>query len=376
MSNNGTLIHYGELALKKKNRGRFIRQLAENIEKKAGGKVSIYEGRLYMEGGNPNVLKDVFGISWYAPGYKVERGMNSITEKIFEILDKKQTSNKTFGLFIKRSDKRYKPNSAELARILGQRIVDRYSMGVDLDDPDIPIHIEIAQKAFLRFTKTRGSGGLPVGITGSVLSMLSGGIDSPVSSYLMMRRGCDVDFIHFHTYADNSRVLETKIPELARKVGSYGNHSLLYLVPYKIFQIEILKNEIPRGYEMLLFRSFMFRLSGHIAKEKGYKAVVTGDCLAQVASQTIENLAISANSSPVPVFQPLISFDKEQIIDVASRIDTYDISIKRYKECCSILSANPKTQAAMEKISTIEDRIDMEKIVEDSLAVMDQYEIA
>lgn len=369
------IIHYGELSLKGHNRGSFIRQLADNIELKTGGRVSRYMGRLYLEGGNGDELANIFGISWYAPCHKVESTPENIRNRLFEILDSLDTQNRTFGLFIKRSDKSFRTPSMQFARTLGKEISERYGMAVDLGAPDIPVHILIAEDTFIHFEKIKGAGGFPVGVTGKVISLLSGGIDSPVASYLLMKRGCDVDFVHFHAYPHNEQAFGSKIPDIVKILRKYQNRSRLYLVPYKLFQLAVFSNNIPAGYEMVLFRSFMFRFASALAEEKGYKAVVTGDSLSQVASQTIENLASAIPSCSFPLFQPLISFDKEEITDISKKIGTYDISIQQYKECCSILSRSPKTKTKPYKVRELEERMDFGELLTDTMDFIECYEI-
>ncbi len=370
----GYIIHYGELALKGKNRGEFINRLLRNIELKTKGRVRTYPGRLYLEGGNPEKLGRIPGVSWYAPCVKADRSIEGIIDRVFELLDSIDIKEKTFGLFVKRGDKSFKPNSQELSRILGKKIVDRYGMKVNLNTPDISLFITVSRDVFIHLEKIRGLGGLPVGVTGRVLSLLSGGIDSPSASYLMIKRGCEVDFLHFHAFSTNQEAMETKIPRLVSRLVGYQNRCVLYLVPYKLFQMEVFKRDIPKGYEMILFRAFMLRFAEKLSDKCGYKALVIGDSLSQVASQTLENISSVYRTVSLPILHPLIGFDKEDIVSVSRHINTYELSIEPYKECCSILSKNPKTRTDPFRIEGFLDRLGIDEIVERSLAIMDKVE--
>jgi tRNA uracil 4-sulfurtransferase len=364
------LVHYGELALKGKNRRLFERKLIENIKSVGFKRVRRLEGRLVAEAGNLNSLKHVFGISWFTPAFKVEKNIIAIREKVFERVGDKIANNSTFGVFVKRADKSFPLNSLKVAEIIGKDIENKFNIKVNLNNPELRIYIEIAEEVFIHFEKIIGLGGLPVGVSGKVLCLLSGGIDSPVASYLMMKRGCQVDYIHFHTFPKNEAVSKTKIKYLVRSLDEYGLTSRIYLVPHHPFQFALLDKLVNSRHELVLFRRFMLKVAERIAGVSGYQALVTGDSLGQVASQTLENLNVVNEGISLPIVQPLISFDKQEIVDLAKKIGTYEISIKPYKDCCSIIASRPKTNSRLKSIIALEKRIGTDRVVDETLELL------
>lgn len=368
------LVHYGELALKGKNRRIFENRLIENIKKACGGRIRRLEGRIVVEGAEPECLKNVFGISWFAPSVRVEKDVSAIKNVLLKMKGGRVESAKSFGVFVKRADKSFPYSSLEIAKILGDEILKKYRLRVDLNTPELPIYVEIADEAFIYFEKYSGLGGLPVGISGRVLSLLSGGIDSPVASYMMMKRGCHVDYVHFHTFPANKRVLETKIIDILKVLNRYGHESRIYLAPYHPFQLAMLEKGFGSGYELVLFRRFMVRVVEKIAERNNYLALITGDSLGQVASQTLENLKAVKMDASAPILQPLISFDKDEIIAVAREIGSYDLSIKPYKDCCSLIATTPRTKAKVQHIRDLERKLDIKNVVAKTLDLVEAYE--
>ncbi|HXG31083.1 MAG TPA: tRNA uracil 4-sulfurtransferase ThiI [Thermodesulfobacteriota bacterium] len=369
------LVHYGELALKGKNRRSFENRLLENIIRAGGGRPKRLEGRFFIEDGAEDPLKNVFGISWFAPAYRVEKDLRAIIDLVIEKVEDRIEGNPTFGVYVKRVDKGFPYTSLEIANRVGEEVVRRYGLRVRLKGPDLPIYIEIADEAFIYFEKIEGLGGLPVGVSGSVLSLLSGGIDSPVSSYLVMKRGCRVDFIHFYAFSKNRGFPQDKIGDLVSVLNAYQLGSRVFLTPYEPFYMALLRMGSTHGYELILFRRFMLRVAERVAREWGYKALVTGDSLGQVASQTLENLGLVNEAVSLPVLQPLISFDKEEIIRLARKIGTYELSIRPYKDCCSIVAPHPKTKTRLERIKSLEGRMGIEKVINETLGLVEVYEI-
>ena len=371
----GTIIHFGELTLKGRNRNIFINKLIENIKEKTDGTIRQYNDRLFLVGGNYSNLKNVFGISWYAKAWIVDKNIDAVSNFVVDSISRRDIKSKSFALYIKRSDKSFKPDSQELARLLGQKIADKHSLKVNLKKPDIPIYIEIADEVFIHFEKINALGGLPVGMGGKALSLLSGGIDSPVASYLMIKRGCEVDFIHFHAFKNNQQAFDSKISQIASNISMYQSSSTISYVPYNIFQKKILQTDIKRGYELVLFRLFMFKLAEEFAVLNKYNALICGDCLSQVASQTVENIFPVYSQSKIPIFHPLISFDKNQIINISKTIDTYELSIQNYKECCSLVAQNPRTKVKPDILLEEADKIDLDEIIKESLALINSYDL-
>jgi len=359
----GTLIHFGELSLKGKNRNVFIEKLINNIERKTGGKVTKYRDRLFLMGGNPDLLSYIYGISWYTKAIRLKKDLKNIINNVIQLIEENQVGTKTFGVHVKRADKSFKPDSQELASSLGNTIRERFNLSVNLKNPDLNISIEIADDVFIYLNKQKGLGGMPVGNGGRILSLLSGGIDSPVASCQMIKRGAEVDFIHFHALSSNEKVFDSKIIDLAKIVTNFQVKSIIYIASYNEFQKEILKHKIENGYELVLFRRFIIKFAEFLAEKKSYHAICTGDSLSQVASQTIENIASVMCNISIPVFQPLISMDKLEIIEISKKMGSYETSIKEYKECCSLMSKNPKTKTRKNIINRYEELIDLENII-------------
>ena len=370
-----TLIHYGELSLKGKNRSLFENKLKENIERETGGKVTKYRGRFVLENGEPELLKYVFGISWYAEALRVDKNYDSIRDIILSKVDKELPGKSSFAVFVKRSDKSFPQTSMELENDIGSEISKRFAIKVNLKNPELSVFIEIADDVYVHFTKKQGLKGLPVDVSGNVLSLLSGGIDSPVASYLMMKRGCRVNFIHFHVFSNNSLIKDTKMRYVFEILNKYQSNSRIYLVPYYQFEMAVLKAVNTRGYELVLFRRFMVRVAERIALQYGFKALVTGDSLGQVASQTMENIAQITNTVSMPIFQPLIAYDKQEIVDLAKKVGTYELAIENYKDCCSIVSANPRTKAKKNQIQLLEERMKIDDVIEKTLELVSVYSV-
>jgi thiamine biosynthesis protein ThiI len=370
-----TLIHYGELSLKGKNRSLFENKLKENIERETGGKVTKYRGRFVLENGEPELLKYVFGISWYADALRIDKNFDSIRDIILSKVEKELAGKSSFAVFVKRSDKSFHQTSMELENAIGSAISKRFPIKVNLKNPELSVFIEIADDVYVYFQKKQGLKGLPVDVSGNVLSLLSGGIDSPVASYLMMKRGCRVNFIHFHVFSNNILIKDTKMRYVFEILNKYQGNSRIYLVPYYQFEMAVLKTVNTRGHEMILFRRFMVRVAERIALQNGFKALVTGDSLGQVASQTMENIAQITKIVTMPIFQPLIAYDKQEIVDLAKKVGTYELAIENYKDCCSIVSANPRTKANKKLIQLLEERMKIYEVIEKTLELVSFYSV-
>lgn len=370
-----TLIHFGELSLKGKNRSLFENKLIENIERETGGKVTKYRGRFVLEGGNPDNLKYIFGISWYAQAVRVEKDIESIISTVLTEVETHILDKKTFGVYVKRADKKFECRSMELESIIGEKIANLFKVKVNLKTPDLSIYVEIADDVYIHFNKIQGLRGLPIDVSGNVLSLLSGGIDSPVASYLLMKRGCRVNFMHFHVFSNNNHLNNTKMINVLKILNRYQAKTRMFSVPYYLFEMALLKVLNTRGHELVLFRRFMVKVAERIALENGFKALVTGDSLGQVASQTIENITQVTKNVSIPIFQPLIAYDKQEIIDLAKEIGTYELSIENYKDCCSIVSANPRTKGNTRQIELLEKAMDIDELVEKTLELVTVIEV-
>jgi|YelNatPaOPRAMG01_1025707.scaffolds.fasta_scaffold42262_3 thiamine biosynthesis protein ThiI len=372
------VIHYSEIGLKGRNRPFFEKMLAENVRRLLSGivdsKVRRIQGRLVLplNGADPQRVEEglmkVFGISWFTFATIAEPNVESIGRTVVEEASQVVKPGEPIKVEVKRADKSFPATSLELSRILGRMLVEKLGVSVSLKNPSKKIYVEVLSKEAYVFTeKKRGLGGLPVGSSGRVLSLLSGGIDSPIASYLMMKRGCRVSYLHFHPFHDNAEAENSKIMEIVRKLLPYSGETTVTFTPSYEFQIATVN--VPAKYDLILFRRFMFKVAERIAEAEGAKALVTGESLAQVASQTLENIVAASRGLRIPVFRPLIAFDKEEIVNVAKKIGTYELSIKPYKDCCSIIARHPETRAKLEIVEKLERQIDLDSVVSRSIGL-------
>ncbi len=370
------VVHYAEIGLKGQNRPSFERQLVTNIKaanKDEKIKVNREHGRIIINVEDESSLSSVtrnlryvFGIAYFAPCIVADNTIDKIKAKAVELaLSFGFSKNKSFRIDATRSNKQFPMTSQKINETVGDIVNEATRWKVNLSSPDITIYIEIAEvNTFVYSEKIQGLGGLPVGVSGRVICLLSGGIDSPVAAWHMMKRGCTVTFVHFHTYTSK---IEEKIDKIIRVLNRYQLGSRVYFVPFFDTQERIIENVSPE-YRIVVFRKFMMRFAEEIARKENATAILTGDNVAQVASQTLENLRTIYSSTSYPILAPLVGFDKKEIIEVAKRIGTYDLSILPYQDCCSALIArHPKTRTKLEDVCEIEKLIDVDTLVSDSL---------
>jgi len=392
---NTIIIHYGEIALKGKNRPLFLRRLKQNLVQKlkslgVGWPIQMPYGYCYIElppdYDRPldpvlKALGQVAGVAWYAPARHLPAkkvkvlsdtpNYSLIDRHVVQLAKSCSHGDVPFRVQVKRSEKRFPKKSPKMEKRLGNEIIKNTQWKqVDLKNPEQIFYVNIqTEGVFLHAQKLQGQGGLPVGITGRVLALLSGGIDSPAAAYLATRRGCAVDFVHFTaTPRQQNQPQDYKISKLVQILSQFTLHSRLYLVPYTHFEMAVLGEEI--DYELVIFRRFMMRVAERLAHQRGAQALVTGDSLAQVASQTLENLVSNSQAVKLPILRPLLTFDKLEIIDLAKQINTYRTSVKPYKDCCSILSKNPKTKSRHKIVTGKEQQLlpNYEALIERTLA--------
>ncbi len=366
-----TLVHFAELFLKGKNRDWFVQKLVRNINRTCGGRVVKRHSYLLLEKGKPENLKYVPGISWWAKAFRAERNLEEIKKVCAQILKKQKPQS--FKLEVNRADKTFPYSSYEIVKRIGELLEKETKIEVDLKNPELIIFIDIQKEDLLVFSeKIKGLGGLPVSTSGKGLLLFSGGIDSPVAGHLMQRRGMHIDLVHFHVFTKAEKLKETKIFELAKTLAKFQAKIRLYAVPYYLFQMKALEFE---SNELVLFRRFMLKTAEELAKKSGAKALITGDSLGQVASQTIENLQATDSAVKTIVLRPLIGLDKEQIVKIAKEIGTYEPSIKPYKDCCSIITKKAKTRSNLKKLEEIEEKIEIEKLIEETLKLVEEIEV-
>ncbi|NOZ05697.1 MAG: tRNA 4-thiouridine(8) synthase ThiI [Chloroflexi bacterium] len=373
------VVHYAELGLKGKNRPFFERQLAKNIRavltELGPVQTKRFWGRLLVTipASTPFAevrkrLQPLFGMAYFAPVRVVSQAWDDIQEAVLEQARLLLDPDTSFRVKAHRGDKRFPLISPEIGRQLGAAIVAMTGSPVDLQSPAVTIYVNIqVEHAYIFAEKIPGAGGLPVGVTGRVMGLLSGGIDSPVAAHLMLKRGCKVDFVHFHALRSAEEAANSKIVELARHVITpQGIPAQVHLVPYHPFQMRLLTNE--SRYELVIFRRFMARVAQDLARQHHAQAIVTGDNLGQVASQTLENLVAVEEAVEMPIFRPLLCFDKQEIIGLAQQLGTFDLSVQPYKDCCSIVDRHPATRVRADQLTEIESAIDFPQLIADSLA--------
>lgn len=366
------VIRYGELSLKGKNRKIFTNQLHENVRSKlkAYPEVKIKNTRdrmiIILNGLDPepiiNICRSIFGIQNLSLAIKSENEVEKIKASALYAL---QEANdvKTFKITTRRANKDFPIGSQEFNHVLGSHLlVNTDDVTVDVHNPDIELHVDIRKEAtYITSQRINGAGGLPVGTSGRSLLLLSGGIDSPVAGYLAMRRGVKIEAVHFYSPPYTSEAAKQKVLDLANELARFGHDVNVHIVPFTALQQKIYR-EIPHGYSMTVMRRMMLRISEAIAKREGILSITTGESLGQVASQTMESMhAINAVTN-YPIIRPLIAMDKNAIIDIAKEINTYDISVRPYEDCCTIFVPKaPKTKPKLEKVLLYEEKLDVEK---------------
>lgn len=382
MGHDIILVRYGEIFLKSEPVLRMWEKLLiRNIKlalKKQGieSKIRRKRGRIFIFTKNMKkacaILKKIFGIVSFSPcfylGTSSLKKIRTFCEQNYGKWIKK---NETFAIRPRRVGK-HRYTSQKLAEDVGE-IIDRK---VNLKNPDKEIFIEVRDKETFIYTEVmKGLGGLPIPASGKVISLISGGIDSPVASRLMMKRGCKVVFVHFHSFPLLSRASIEKTKELVGVLSQYQLKSKIHFVPFSKIQTEI-KTKIPAKYRIILYRRFMLRIAGEIANRESIKALVTGESLAQVSSQTLENLTTISEVSKIPILRPLIGMDKEEIINLAKSIGTYEISIKPQEDCCTLfIPKHPATRSNTGKIKELEKKLRIKKLMKKALDEMETIKI-
>jgi thiamine biosynthesis protein ThiI len=367
------LVRYGEIFLKSEPVRRIYESiLVRNIKlalKREDVEFTIRRerGRIFINGDVEKVkeaLKNVFGIVSFSPCYHLETcDIEKIKEFIKSNYENWIKPEQAFAVRAKRVGT-HEYTSRDLEKEIG-KVVNRK---VNLDNPDVTIFVEVREKDTYIYTQIiKGLGGMPVGTSGKVLSLLSGGIDSPVASFLAMKRGCKVSFIHFHSYPLVSNRSIEKSKGIVKILNKYQFRSVLYLVPFHEIQMKIKATIIPK-YRIIFYRRFMLRIAEKIAKKENAKALVTGESLAQVSSQTLSNIATIEEVTKMPILRPLIGMDKEEIIQIAKKIGTYDISILPQEDCCTLfIPRHPATKSEVKTIKEMEKKLDVKGMVNKAL---------
>ncbi len=376
------LIKNGELALKGLNRGTFEAILVKNLKyrlrrlghfeiRKAQSTVYITptDKEADMDAAVDAVSR-VFGIAAFSRACVTEKDIEAIGDAAIRYLADDLTAAATFKVEAKRADKTFPLTSPEISREIGGRILEAYPhLTVDVHTPEITVYVEIRDfGAYVHAPQLPGAGGMPVGTGGKCGILISGGIDSPVAAYMMAKRGIELTGIHFASPPYTSERAEQKVIDLLKQVSLYAGHIPLHIVPFTHIQEEIQRN-CPEEYFTLIMRRFMMRLSCRIAKEAGCGALVTGESVGQVASQTIPALACTDAVADMPVFRPVIGMDKEEIIRISRKIDTFDISIQPFEDCCTVFTPrHPCTRPKISAVKAAESVLDITALEEEALA--------
>ncbi|TFB08198.1 tRNA 4-thiouridine(8) synthase ThiI [Candidatus Atribacteria bacterium MT.SAG.1] len=399
MQYNFIICHYAEIGLKGKNRRFFEEGLIENIKKsfilnscdglknikRISGRILIQiSGRhlswLQAMTGKDNrmeedrvrqALKNVFGIAYFSFAVDCKQNIGEIKKKSFEILKNKKF--KTFRIETKRAEKDFSLTSQQINQQTGEYVLRKLKaqnakLKVNLGNPDITCFIEIVEKyAFLYLEKIKGLGGLPVSVSGKAISLLSGGIDSPVASFYGMQRGIKIIFLHFTSYPFTEQASIEKVKKIVKILNKFQFQSKLYLIPFLNIQKEILLKTKAK-LRVVLYRRFMFKIAEVLAKEERIKVLITGESVGQVASQTLENIKVIQEATKLLILRPLIGMDKEDIIKKGKDIGTFDISILPAQDCCQrFLPKHPETRANLKKVEEEEKKLDVEKLIKEAV---------
>ena len=368
-----------EIFLKGLNRGKFEKKLKDNI--KSVLRDLEYEfvedqGRWFIYSEHMEIIiekvKKVFGITEVCIVTEVEATMESIEKQA--LLELKESSAKTFKVDTNRANKNFNPNSMDVNRKVGAYILqNNEDVSVDVHNPQCTINIEIRNKAYLYSKRIKAVAGLPYGMNGSTMLMLSGGIDSPVAGYMMARRGVELSAVYYHSHPYTSERAKDKVKQLTNILKEYTGKLTLYVVPFTEIQMQII--EKCREDELtIIMRRFMMRLACSLAEKLNINSVTTGESIGQVASQTMEGLVVSDDVSDRPVFRPLVAMDKVDIMEVSRKIDTYETSILPYEDCCTIfVPKHPKTKPRLVEIIKSESVLDIDRLVEKALEEMEVY---
>ena len=377
------LIRYGEIHLKGQNRPYFERllmgEIRNAVKKFPGATVERGDGRYYVENFDEAdgediiaALSKVFGIHSLTPAYEVEKDIDAIAAEAIRQMDEYILENgkKSYKVDTKRSDKRFPMKSNEISAEIGGRILEHDpSLVVDIHKPEMRVFVEIRDKAAYVYTKViPGQGGMPIGSNGKAMLLISGGIDSPVAGHMVAKRGVRLSAVHYYSFPYTSERARDKVIELTKQVAAYAGEIKLHLVHFTDIQMAIYE-KCPHQHLTLIMRRFMMRIADRLARESGMQAVVTGESIGQVASQTIESLAVTDSVVELPVFRPLIGMDKIEIIERAQQIGTYETSILPYEDCCTVfVPKHPTTRPNMESIIKSESVLDVDALIEDALS--------
>ena len=367
------VIRYGELSTKGKNRKEFTRALTTNIRRRLADFAgltynTLHDGLFIKLNGEDyeqikKCLKDIFGYAYFSGAIRVERDIDKVKKVTLDLANK--SDYKTFKIVTKRHDKSFPMRSDEINRALAGNILHNTSILVDVHNPELTIYVSVDKDyIYVMDEKVRGVGGYPTGINGKAMVMMSGGIDSPVASYLTMKRGLRIECIHFASQPYTSKQALDKVLTLARKISVCQEDINVHIIPFTDLQLAIYKY-VDEPYCITIMRRMMYRIADEICKRRKIKVISNGESIGQVASQTPESISVIGKVSDTLILRPLCMMDKLEIIDIAKRIDTYDTSILPYEDCCTIFDPkNPVTKPKLDKCEYYESKFDWQSLVE------------
>ena len=375
------LVKYGEMALKGMNKRTFEDVLVKNMKRRLRhlGKTTITRAQstIYVEPAEDNFdvdeamerLKKVFGIAALCRAVVCEKDFSDISDKACKYLEEILAYTKTFKVAAKRSDKNFPMKSPEICRELGGVLIEKFpNLSVDVNDPEITVTVEIRDtNAFVHAGNVKGAGGLPVGTGGHALLLLSGGIDSPVAGYMMAKRGIHISSIHYVSPPYTSERAKLKVEQLCSKITPYCGSVAFFCVPFTKIQ-EAIKDNCPEEFFTIIMRRLMMKIALKISEREGCLALITGESLGQVASQTLSALVCTDAVCDIPVFRPLIGMDKTEIVEIARDIDTFDISIQPYEDCCTVFTPrHPKVRPKLSDIEAAENNFDFSTLIDEAV---------
>ena len=370
---NVLLVRMGEIFLKGDNRMFFIKALVRHIKKAVDGtgcSVELTQGRIFLRDitDMEDVIRRVtrvFGVHSVSPVVQYEKTMDAICREAVEMM---RPLSGTFKCAARRADKRFPLDSMQINEEVGYQVLTACpQLTVDVHKPQHELNIEVRENAYLYVEKIPAVGGMPVGTNGKAMLLLSGGIDSPVAGFQLMRRGVNINAVHFFSFPYTSEHAKEKVLDLAKILGSYGGGMKVYIVPFTEIQMQI-HEKCPDAMGTLLMRRYMMRIADEIARRDGAQALITGESLGQVASQTMEALACTDAVVNMPVFRPLIGLDKLEITQIATKIGTYETSILPYEDCCTVFTPrHPMTKPKIEALVEAEQALDTEALVREAV---------
>jgi len=372
------LAKYGEIALKGLNKNTFENLLMKNMKRRLEpvGHFTLdrQQSTIYVDSPDENAdfdaamekLKTVFGIAALCRAGVMEKDFEKICEGTFEYLEDTLSYARTFKVEAKRADKRFPMKSPEICMELGGRILEKFpNLSVDVKNPEVTVTVEIRDtNAYVHAVRIQGAGGLPVGSSGKAMLLVSGGIDSPVAGYMMAKRGIHVSAVHFVSPPYTSERARIKVEQLCEKLTGYCGTMAFYCVPFTEIQ-EAIKDNCPEEYFTIIMRRLMMEIAQRLADREECLALITGESVGQVASQTLKAIACTDAVCRMPVFRPCIGMDKTEIIEISRKIDTFDISIQPYEDCCTVFTPkHPKTKPTIEEIENAQNSFDFTKMIE------------